>query len=148
MEDINLLSVFYHEGGWLYVSDFNAIVQQVLEKTNSIPPCTVTKEARQKIEAMLYGLPKLAKNMEQAEGLEAELARMEAKRIKAALTFINQDPYYTVIPAKYIHRVADRKVAAILYCEKTSIWRNRNRLLDLLAIRLLGVSAWEETRNL
>lgn len=130
------------------MSDFNAIIQEALVETNPIPPCAITKEARRKIEAMLYGLPELVEDMERAEGLEAELARMEARRMKAALTFISQDPYYTVIPAKYIYRVADRKVAAMLYCEKTSIWRNRNRLLDLLAIRLLGVSAWEETRNL
>lgn len=97
---------------------------------------------------MLYGLPQLSENVEQLQGLEAVLVRMEIERIRAALILISGDPYYAVIPAKYIHRVADRTAAAMLYCEKTSIWRNRIRLLDLLAIRLLGVSAWEETRSL
>lgn len=141
----NHLYFTIYEGDNFTMSYFDIIMQQAV---NSIPPCTVKKEARKKIENMLYGLPQLSENVEQLQGLEAVLVCMEIKRIRAALTLISGDPYYAVIPAKYIHGVADRTVAAMLYCEKTSIWRNRIRLLDLLAIRLLGVSAWEETRSL
>lgn len=148
MVDMSSTRSFYHEGGSFSMSDYDAFIQQYAEDTNPIPPCTVTKEARQEVEALLYRLPKLATEAEQAEGLAALRARQEVERIKAALENISGDPYYSVIPAKYIHRITDRAAAAVCCCEKTNVWRNRNRLLDLLTLRLLGVSAWEITRSL
>lgn len=148
MVDMSLARSFYHEGDNFSMSDYDSIIRQVIEEARTIPPCTVTKEARQAVEALLYSLPQFAATAEQAEGLEAVLARQKIARIKAALEYISGDPYYTTIPSKYIHRITDRAAAAICYCDKTNVWRNRNRLLDLLALRLFGVSAWEETRSL
>lgn len=127
--------------------DYDAIIQQVVESMNPIPPCIVSKEARQAVEALLYRLPQLSAAAEIAKGLEAMLARQKVAKIKAALEYVRGDPYYTVIPAKYIHRVTERAAAAVCFCDQSNVWRNRNRLLDILALRLFGVSAWEETRN-
>lgn len=127
--------------------NINAIIQQTVDETNPINPCVVTDDARKATEDKLYDLPGLCEKLEDAEGLEALLLSMEIRRIKKALEAIQPDPYYSLIPAKYFQGAKERTSAAICACDKATVWRNRKRLLDDLALRLFGVSAWGEMKN-
>lgn len=127
--------------------DFDKIIHEAVKNTNPIPPCVVTEDARKATEEKLYNLPGLCEKLEDAEGLEALLLSMEIRRIKKALEAIQPDPYYSLIPAKYFQGAKERTSAAICACDKATVWRNRKRLLDDLALRLFGVSAWGEMKN-
>jgi hypothetical protein len=130
------------------MNSIGSMIQKAVDEMNPIPPCAVTKEARQEAEAMLYDLPRLCEEAERAGGVDAALVHSKIARIKAALEYVSNDPLYKIIPAKYFHRATDRATGSICCCEKTTVWRNRRRILDVLALRLLGVSAWEKTKNL
>lgn len=123
------------------------IIQRVAGTTSSIPPSIVTKEARQAVERRLYALPQLCEKLEQVSGQEAVEVAQEIDSIKQALQVVSRDPYYPLIPAKYFQGAKDWTVAALCDNDKTTIWRHRNRLLDVLALCLFGVSAWDRTRN-
>lgn len=127
--------------------DFDKIIHEAVKNTNPISPCVVTEDARKATEDKLYNLPGLCEKLEDAEGLEALLLSMEIRRIKKALEAIQRDPYYSLIPAKYFQGAKERTSAAICACDKATVWRNRKRLLDDLALRLFGVSAWGEMKN-
>lgn len=125
----------------------SAIIRQVVEATSPVPPCTVTAEARRAVERRLYALPQLCEKLEQAGGQEAVEIAQEIDSIKRALRAISRDPYYPLIPAKYFQGAKDWTAAALCVCDKTTVWRNRTRLLDVLALHLFGVSAWDRTKN-
>lgn len=76
-----------------------AIIQQVVEATNPIPPSIVTPGARRAVERRLYGLPRLCEKLEQVGGQEAEAITLEISGIKQALQDVSRDPYYPLIPA-------------------------------------------------
>ena len=122
--------------------DIEKIIRQAVERANPIHPCIVTKRARKEVVKKLQHLPRLCEDLEQAEGLEALLISQEIHRIKMALESISQDPYYSLIPARFFHGATERLSAKICACDETTAWRNRERLLDALAIRLFGVGAW------
>lgn len=122
-------------------------VQQAVEETNPIPPSIVTAEARRSVEVTLYKLPRLCEELERAGAEAAPLVSGEIERIKLALESISHDPYYLLIPAKYFQGAKERTAAALCACDMATVWRNRTRLLDVLALCLLGVSAWDRTRN-
>lgn len=122
--------------------DIEKIIRQAVDRTNPIHPCIVTERARKELTKKLYNLPRLCEELEQAEGLEALLISQEICRIKSALESISQDPYYSLIPAKFFHGATEQFSATICSCDKATAWRNRERLLDTLALRLFGVDAW------
>ena len=124
-----------------------ASVRRVVEETNPIPPSIVTAEAQRTIGAMLYRLPSLCEELERAEPDEAPLVAGKIDRIKLALETISHDPYYLLIPAKYFQGAKELTAAALCACDMATVWRNRSRLLDTLALYLFGVSAWDRTRN-
>lgn len=125
----------------------SAIIQQVVEVTSFIPPSTVTAGTRRAVERRLYDLPRLCEGLEQASGQEAEAITQEIDCIKQALQIVSRDPYYPLIPAHYFQGLKERTAAERCNCAKTTVFRNRTRLLDTLAIRLFGVSAWDRTRS-
>lgn len=125
----------------------SAIIQQAVEATSFIPPSIVTAGARRAVERRLYDLPRLCERLEQASGQEAEPITQEIDSIKQALQIVSQDPYYPLIPAKYFQGAKERTAAALCACDKATVWRNRTRLLDVLALSLFGVSAWDRTRS-
>ena len=110
--------------------------------TRPISLCTVTGKVRKKVEQELYELPFLCEELERAEGLDALLISHRIGRIKAALEIVSQDPYYSLIPARYFQGAKERTSAALCTCDKATVWRNRNRLLDVMALHLFGVAAW------
>ncbi len=125
----------------------SAIIQQVAEATSFIPPSTVTAGARRAVERRLYELPRLCEKLERASSQEAAAITQEIDCIKQALQVVSQDPYYPLIPAKYFQGAKERTAAALCACDKATVWRNRTRLLDMLALSLFGVSAWDRTRS-
>lgn len=125
----------------------SASIQRVVEETNPIPPSIVTAGARRSVEVTLYRLPRLCEELERAGAEEAPLVSGEIKRIKLALETIGHDPYYLLIPAKYFQGAKERTAAALCACDMATVWRNRTRLLDVLALCLHGVSAWDRTRS-
>jgi len=124
-----------------------ARVRQAVEETNPIPPNTVTDGARRAVERRLYDLPRLCEKLEQSSGQEAVAIAQEIDGVKQALQAISRDPYYPLIPAKYFQGAKERTAAALCACNIATVWRNRTRLLDMLALRLFGVSAWDRTRS-
>ena len=74
---------------------------------------------------------------------EAEIAadEHEIETIERALTTISDDPYYLVVTGKYIERMTDEKIAGEISCDTTTVWRNRKRLVQRLAVRLYGADA-------
>lgn len=125
----------------------STIIQQTVEAASSIPPSTVTAGARRAVERRLYALPRLCEKLEQASGQEAVTITQEIDSIRRALQVVSRDPYYPLIPAKYFQRAKERTAAALCACDKATVWRNRIRLLDMLALSLFGVAAWDKARN-
>lgn len=125
----------------------SAIIQQVAEATSFIPPSAVTAGARRGVERRLYNLPRLCERLEQTSDQDAVAITQEIDSIKQALQVISRDPYYPLIPAKYFQGAKERTAATLCACDKATVWRNRTRLLDVLALSLFGVSAWDRTRR-
>lgn len=63
----------------------------------------------------------------------------EVYMLEDALKSIENAPYYIVILERYIGGKTDEQIAEKLYCEVTTVWRNRMRLLNKMAVRLFGV---------
>jgi len=124
-----------------------ASIRRAVEETTPIPPNMVTDGARRAAEIRLYNLPRLCEKLEQASGPETVTITQEIDRLKKALQTVSRDPYYPLIPAKYFQGAKERTAAALCACDKATVWRNRTRLLDVLALRLFGVSAWDRTRS-
>lgn len=123
------------------------IIQQAVEAMSPIPPSIVTAGARRAVERRLYALPRLCEKLEQASGQEAVAITLEIDSIRQALQAVSWDPYYQLIPARYFQGAEERTVAALCACDKATAWRNRIRLLNVLALSLFGVAAWDRTRS-
>lgn len=74
---------------------------------------------------------------------EADIAadEHEVEAIEKALSAISADPYYLVITGKYIDHLTDEEIAGKIPCDTTTVWRNRKRLVQRLAVRLYGSDA-------
>lgn len=114
-----------------------------LESRSIPPPCAVTDEARRAVESRLYNLPRLYDERERADGLDALLMSLEIRRVEKALEAVCGDEYFPLIPIRYFQNADERQAAEAFRCDKATVWRNRKRLLDALAIRLMGTAAWE-----
>lgn len=112
-------------------------------KSRSIPPCAVTDEARRAVETRLYNLPRLYETLERADGLDALLISQEIRRVERALESVCGDKYFPLIAFRYFQGANARQAARELECDQSTVWRNRDRLLDALALRLMGTAAWE-----
>lgn len=75
--------------------------------------------------------------------LEAAIAatRHELEALEKALTSIEADPYYLAVEGKYIERLTDNEIAEKIPCDPATVWRNRKRLVQRVAVRLYGVEA-------
>lgn len=65
----------------------------------------------------------------------------EVRKIQAALTSIEDDPYYPAVELKYFKNERDADVAEKLCCDPSTVRRNRVRLVRRLALRLYGANA-------
>lgn len=75
---------------------------------------------------------------------KAEIAKneFEAEEIGAALEAIHADEYYFVIEQRYFHNKTDDEIANLFHVDKTTVWRNRVRLVSDLAVRFFGSAAF------
>ncbi len=76
--------------------------------------------------------------------LKAEIARneYEADTIKEALDDISDDPYYYVLEQRYFHDKTDEEIAKMFKVDRSTVWRNRARLVEKLAVRFFGSVAF------
>lgn len=75
--------------------------------------------------------------------VEMKKARDEAevKEIETALSEVADDAYYKIIELRYFENLADEDIAEALNCEKTTVWRNRARLVKKLSVIFFGADA-------
>ena len=75
--------------------------------------------------------------------LEAAIAATshELEALDKALASIRDDPYYLAVDGKYIQRMNDEDIAEKIHCDPSTVWRNRKRLVQRVAVRLYGVDA-------
>lgn len=75
--------------------------------------------------------------------LEANIAatRHELEALEKAMKSIEADPYYLAVAGKYIERLTDNEIAEKIPCDPSTVWRNRKRLVQRVAVRLYGVEA-------
>jgi DNA-directed RNA polymerase specialized sigma24 family protein len=65
----------------------------------------------------------------------------EIAAVRRALCDIVDDPYYMAVEGKYIKGLPDEAIAEQMPCDSTTVWRNRRRLVQRLAILLYGAAA-------
>ena len=119
------------------------------------------KEEREYLEDLLtYGLPKHSNDiirfkrsgvrLSDEEILEALIMDLKAsiaaneheiKTVEDALEVLKTDPYYPVIKGKYFEQLSDEVLAEELFCDASTVRRNKARLVRRLAVRLYGVKA-------
>lgn len=79
----------------------------------------------------------------QITDLQARVAakEYEINEIERALQQISRDYYYRAVPMKYFESISDDEVAKVLYCDGSTVRRNRSRLVKVLSIWLYGPEA-------
>ncbi len=75
--------------------------------------------------------------------IEATIAAdmYEIETVEKALADISGDPYYFTVTGRYEEDLTDEQVAEQIPCDTTTVWRNRKRLVQRVAIRLYGADA-------
>ena len=58
-----------------------------------------------------------------------------------AINYVKADPYYKIITMTYLEERQLEDIAEALNCDKTTIWRNRKRLIRQMSIVLYGAEA-------
>lgn len=104
----------------------------VPKKSSSITSFTDTgnfevKSDMEKSEDMIYAIQKSIKSTENF-----------VKLIDDALNSISDDPYYEIIPMKYFSSIKNEEVADYFNVDVRTISRNKNRLVNMLQIRLFS----------
>lgn len=79
----------------------------------------------------------------QVTDLRANIAMKEheIQQIERALEHVKGDYYYRAVPMKYFEGISDDDVAKQLFCDGSTIRRNRSRLVKALSIWLYGPEA-------
>lgn len=65
----------------------------------------------------------------------------EVNTMERALQTIATDEYYQAVSGRYLEDISDDVIAARIPCDTTTVWRNRRRLVQRLAVWLYGASA-------
>lgn len=75
--------------------------------------------------------------------MEATIAadEYEVEVMGRALDTISGDEYYQTVTGRYIEDRSDEEVAALIPCDTSTVWRNRKRLVQKLAVWLYGAEA-------
>ncbi|QUH18689.1 sigma-70 family RNA polymerase sigma factor [Alkaliphilus sp. B6464] len=78
--------------------------------------------------------------------IKASIVQIEGYifKIDAALNPIKDDPYFEIIPMKYFESKSREYIAEELYCDIRTVDRNKNRLVNLLQIRLFSEEYLEQ----
>ena len=67
---------------------------------------------------------------------EYEIADMER-----ALAVVADDEYYQTVTGRYFEKLPDEQVAELIPCDTSTVWRNRKRLVQQIAVWLYGADA-------
>ena len=75
--------------------------------------------------------------------LEATIAadEYEVETLERALKNVERDTYYKTVTGRYIEDLSDEQVAAEIPCDTSTVWRNRKRLVQRVAVWLYGADA-------
>ena len=65
----------------------------------------------------------------------------EIVTIRCALDMVSADGYYRTVTGKYFDDKSDEEVADEIDCDPSTVWRNRKRLVQRLAVWLYGTAA-------
>lgn len=65
----------------------------------------------------------------------------EINTMERALEVIQDDAYYQTVVGRYIDNLPDEDVAKLIPCDTSTVWRNRKRLVQRLAVWLYGADA-------
>jgi hypothetical protein len=80
-------------------------------------------------------------------GADLDSDRNEIEIIREALKLIENDPYYFTVKERYLvpinERLKDDAIAAKYKCDKSTVYRNRLRLVEELVARFYGAAAVE-----
>lgn len=63
------------------------------------------------------------------------------KEMDVALDHVKADPYFRVITMTYFEHKPQEVVAEAVHCDKSTIWRNRKRLIREMSLVLYGADA-------
>ncbi|WFD09954.1 hypothetical protein [Tepidibacter hydrothermalis] len=86
------------------------------------------------------------KSMNAIQKIKASIVQIEGyiSQIDAALNIIKDDPYYELIPMKYFEGQTREDIAYYFEVDVKTIDRHKNRLVNLLKIRLFSDECIEE----
>lgn len=75
--------------------------------------------------------------------LEAGIAadQYELDNMEKALAGIADDEYYLTVSGRYLQGLSNEQIAERIPCEISTVWRNRKRLVQQLAVLLYGAAA-------
>lgn len=75
--------------------------------------------------------------------MEATIAadEYEIECIEKALSIISDDEYIKTVTGRYIEGLTDEEIAEAIHCDTSTVWRNRKRLVQRLAVWLYGAKA-------
>ena len=75
--------------------------------------------------------------------VEAHLAadQEEIDLVTRALEYVKEDLYYPAVYGGLVLHKTDEQLAEELYCDESTVRRNRSRLIRIIAVRLYGVEA-------
>ena len=77
------------------------------------------------------------------QDMESRIAfdQTEVDTMEKALSTIAGDAYYKTVEGKYIGGKTDDEIAADIPCDTSTVWRNRKRLVQRMAVWLYGAMA-------
>lgn len=65
----------------------------------------------------------------------------EVDTMKKAIKIVEQEYYFRIIPGKYFDRLSDGELGAELSCDERTVRRQKNRLINAIAVFLYGAEA-------
>ena len=77
--------------------------------------------------------------MDMEAGIAAD--QYELDNIEKALAGIADDEYYLTVSGRYLQGLSNEQIAERIPCEISTVWRNRKRLVQQLAVLLYGAAA-------
>lgn len=77
--------------------------------------------------------------MDMEAGIAAD--RFELEVMDKALAEIGNDEYYLTVSGRYLQGLSNEEIAERINCDVSTVWRNRKRLVQQLAVRLYGAAA-------
>lgn len=120
-----------------------SLEEELAARTDAAPPSSMAYEKTEnKVVHLLPSGQALGMPQDRQE-MEALLLRnrLAVKRIDTAVASLADDPYHEILPLKYTEGLPEEEIAERLCCDPSTIRRNKNRLLERLAVIFFGIDA-------